>query len=67
MVNLWDLIAVDWSWFCHSKKVRLLGTEDMAKEYRNPWFHLLGFAKGCVIGAVVSAAAGGLIAFFAIL
>ncbi len=61
VVNLWDLIVLDWLWFCRSHKVRLPGTEDMDKEYRDPLFHLRGFFKGCAIGAVISAASAGLI------
>jgi hypothetical protein len=62
VVNLWDLVALDWLWFCRSQKVRLPGTEDMIKEYRDTWFHLRGFFKGCAIGAVISALSAGLVA-----
>lgn len=48
-------------WFCRSHKVRLPGTEDMDKEYRDHLFHLRGFFKGCAIGAVISAMSAGLI------
>lgn len=61
VVNLWDLIVLDWFWFCRSPKVRLPGTEDMDKEYRDPWFHLRGFFIGVGIGAVVSLLSTGII------
>lgn len=65
VINLWDLIAVDWFWFCHSKKVRLPGTEDMEKEYKDYGFHALGFLKGCIIGLAVSVLSAGSVALMA--
>lgn len=53
-VNMYDVIVLDIVIFCHSKKLRIPGTEDMNKEYRNPWFHIIGGLKGIVIGAAVS-------------
>jgi hypothetical protein len=67
VVNLWDLVVLDWLWFCRSPKVRLPGTEDMDREYRDPWFHLRGFLIGVGIGAVVSLLSSGLLAAFRIL
>ena len=64
VVNLWDLVVLDWLWFCRSPKVRLPGTEGMDKEYRDLWFHLRGFLIGVGIGAVVSLLASGLLAAF---
>jgi hypothetical protein len=61
VVNLYDLIVLDWLWFCNSKKMRIPGTEDMDKAYRDKLFHLVGFCKGMVIGLVISAAAAGLV------
>lgn len=59
VVNLWDLVVIDWGWACHSKRIRIPGTEDMDKEYRDPWHHLRGFFIGCAIGLAVSLLAGG--------
>lgn len=56
--NLFDLIILDWGNFCHSKKLRIPGTEDMEREYKDYFFHLKGAAKGTVIGAVISLLSG---------
>ncbi|MDR1641972.1 MAG: DUF2531 family protein [Clostridiales bacterium] len=61
-VNLWDLVVLDWFWFCRSPKFRIPGTEDMDKEYRDLLFHFWGFCKGVGIGAVVSLLSSGLLA-----
>jgi len=49
-VNLYDLVVLDWGIACHSKKIRIPGTEDMDKEYKNYLFHTRGFFIGCVLG-----------------
>jgi len=64
-VNAWDLVVLDWLWFCRSPRVRIPGTEDMDREYRDPWFHLRGFFIGVGIGAIVSLLSAGLLAAFA--
>ena len=61
VVNFYDFLVLDWGHFCHSKKVRIPGTEDMVKEYQNPWFHLRGACKGMIIGGFVALLSGGLI------
>lgn len=60
-VNVFDMLVLDIGLFCHSKKLRIPGTEDMDKEYRNPWFHVVGAIKGTVIGAVVALLSGGIV------
>ena len=30
-VNLYDLVVLDWGVFCHSRRLRIAGTEDMDK------------------------------------
>lgn len=60
-VNLYDLFVLDWGVFCHSKRLRIPGTEDMEKEYRNPWFHLKGAVIGSVLGLVVAVLSGCLV------
>lgn len=52
------MLVLDIGLFCHSKKLRLPGTEDMDKEYRNPWFHVVGAIKGTAIGAVIALLSG---------
>ena len=34
VVNIYDLIILDWGIACHSKKLRVPGTEHMEKEYK---------------------------------
>ena len=53
-VNSFDAFVLDIGVFCHSKKLRIPGTEDMDKEYKNYLFHLKGALKGIIIGTVVS-------------
>lgn len=60
-VNLYDLVVLDWGIFCHSRKLRIPGTEDMEKEYKNYGFHARGAAIGLVLGLVVAALSGGMI------
>lgn len=59
-VNIYDMLILDIGLFCHSKKLRIPGTEDMDKDYRNPWFHVVGAIKGTAIGAVVALVSGGI-------
>lgn len=33
VVNLFDLLVLDWGVFCHSKRLRIPGTEDMDEAY----------------------------------
>ena len=60
-VNIYDLVVLDWGIFCHSKKLRIPGTEDMDKEYKNPWFHVRGAAIGTALGAVIALLSGGVV------
>lgn len=60
-LNLYDVIVLDILIFCHSKWVRIPGTEDMEKAYRSPWYHIKGGIKGVLIGTAVAAAAAGIV------
>lgn len=60
-VNVYDVVALDIGIFCHSKRVRIPGTEDMDKEYRSPWHHIKGAIVGTVIGAAVALLSGGIV------
>ena len=57
-VNLYDLIVLDWGIFCHSKKLRIPGTEDMEKEYKDYFFHAKGAGIGIALGLVVALLSG---------
>ena len=67
VVNIYDMIVLDIGLFCHSKKTRIPGTEDMDKEYRNPWHHIKGAGIGTIIGAVVALLSGGMVHFISII
>ncbi len=63
-VNIYDMVVLDWSVFCHSQKLRIPGTEDMDKDYKDYLFHAKGAVKGIVLGLVVALLSGGLVAIF---
>lgn len=53
-VNLYDLIILDITVFCNSKKLMIPGTEDMKEEYKNPMHHIKGALIGVFIGTAVA-------------
>ena len=53
-VNLYDALLLDLGYFCHSKRVRIPGTEDMDKEYKDPRHHLWGALIGTGLSLVVA-------------
>ena len=61
VVNIYDLIVLDWGIFCHSQKLRIPGTEDMDKEYKDYLFHAKGACIGIILGLFVALLSGGLI------
>ena len=61
VVNVYDMLVLDWGIFCHSKKLRILGTEDMEKEYTDYLFHAKGAIVGIALGLVVAVLAGGIV------
>lgn len=63
VVNIYDLIILDWGIACHSKKLRVPGTEDMEKEYKDYMFHVRGACIGIVLGLVVALLSGCIIHF----
>ena len=67
VVNIFDLVVLDWGIFCHSKRLRIPGTEDMEKEYKNRWFHLRGAIIGSILGLIVALLSGGIVQFALIL
>ena len=50
VVAWYDAFVVDILWFCHSKRVVLPGTEDMADSYHDYWFHIRMSLVGMVLG-----------------
>ena len=62
-VNIYDLIVLDWGVFCHSQKLRIPGTEDMDKEYKDKMFHVRGAVIGCVLGLIVGILSGCIVHF----
>ena len=63
VVNIYDLIVLDWGIFCHSKRLRIPGTEDMEKAYKNRWFHAKGAIIGSALGLIVALLSGCLVQF----
>ena len=63
VVNIYDLIVLDWGIFCHSKKLRISGTEDMEKEYKDYMFHVKGACIGIVLGLIVALLSGCIVHF----
>ena len=60
-VDLFDAFVLDIGVFCHSRKLRIPGTEDMDKAYKDYAFHLVGAVKGIVLGAVLSLISAGMV------
>ena len=57
IIAWYDALIVDCLWFCHSKKVRIPGTEDM-KEYQDYGFHIKQSLIGSLIGLPACALIG---------
>lgn len=62
IVNLYDLIVLDWGVACNSKKLRIPGTEDMEKDYKDYFFHVKGAIKGTLLGVIIAVLSGGMVA-----
>lgn len=67
VVNLYDLVILDWGIFCHSKRLRIPGTEDMEEAYKNKWFHVKGGIVGTALGLIVALLSGCIVHFVSIL
>ncbi len=61
VVNVYDMVVLDWGVFCHSKKLRIPGTEDMDADYKDYLFHAKGALIGTLLGVIVSLLAGMLV------
>jgi len=60
IIDWYDAIFIDCIWFCHSKKVRIPGTEDM-KEYKDYLFHIKHSCVGMLLGLPVALLVGCLV------
>ena len=56
-ITWFDALVIDCGWFCHSKIMRIPGTEDM-KEYHDYLFHIKASAIGTLIGLPACAVVG---------
>ena len=63
IVNAYDAVVLDICWFCHDSRFVFEGTEDMADEYHNYWFHIKGSLIGEGIALVICAVVGLIIQF----
>lgn len=63
-ITWFDALAIDCGWFCHSKRMRIPGTEDM-KEYHDYLFHIKASCIGTFIGLPACAAVGLIVMLFA--
>ena len=63
IVNAYDAVVLDICWFCHDPRFVFEGTEDMADEYHDYWFHIKGSLIGEGIALVICAVVGLIIQF----
>ena len=56
-ITWYDALILDCGWFCHSKRMRIPGTEDM-KEYHDYLFHIKASCVGTLIGLPACAVVG---------
>lgn len=58
VVDWYDALILDIGWFCHSKRVRIPGTEDMLDAYHDYWFHIKASCLGMLLGLPACLIAG---------
>lgn len=63
IINIYDVIILDICWFCQSKKFIFKGTEDIANEYHNYWFHIKEGIVGELLGTIICIIIGLVIQF----
>ncbi len=56
-ITWFDALVLDCGWFCHSKRVRIPGTEDM-EEYHDFLFHIKQSCIGSLLGLPACAVVG---------
>ena len=57
IIDWYGALVLDCIWFCHSKKVRIPGTEDM-EEYKDYCFHIKQSCIGMLLGLPACLAVG---------
>ena len=62
IIDWYDALILDCIWFCHSKKVRIPGTEEM-EEYKDYRFHIRQSCIGMLLGLPACLAVGVITAF----
>ena len=63
VITWYDAFVIDCIWFCHSKKVRIPGTEDM-KEYKDYLFHIKHSGIGTLLGLLACSLVGIVVTLF---
>ena len=58
VVNWFDAFVMDCLWFCHDKHFIIPGTEDMAADYHDYWFHIKGGFMGMALAIPAALMAG---------
>jgi hypothetical protein len=63
IIDWYDALILDCIWFCHSKKARIPGTEDMT-EYKDYLFHIKQSCIGMLLGLPACLLVGLLVMIF---
>ena len=58
VVNWFDAFVMDCLWFCHDEHFIIPGTEDMAADYHDYWFHIKGGFMGMALAIPAALMAG---------
>lgn len=58
VVAWYDALVMDCLWFCHDRRVRIPGTEDLEAAYHDYWFHIRMSCLGMVLGLPVALLTG---------
>ena len=58
VVNWFDAFVMDCLWFCHDRHFIIPGTEDMAADYHDYWFHIKGGFMGMALAIPAALMAG---------
>ena len=58
VVNWFDAFVMDCLWFCYDEHFIIPGTEDMAADYHDYWFHIKGGFMGMALAIPAALMAG---------